>query len=129
MEKEMKEPVRKTIVETLVQRSKHVSQYTPTQPFTWKEITGFLQEKNITLQDDDILEIGYDEGFNYPDNSKDPSYDFTLKRPRLETEAEFEKRKQRVADSRVATRKRRKELYLELKAEFENEQDNHDSSK
>lgn len=110
---------KKIRLQPILQRSKHVNYMVETKPFTWKEIQQMLEEEKVTLQDDDIVQIGYEEGWQEGDSAKDPSYDFKVLRPTLETDEQFERRKKRAEDAKVANEKRQYELYLELKEKYE----------
>jgi len=92
------------------------------KPFT------FAQIKNI-VQDDDEIHAGYDEGFYTENNSMDGHYFMTVIRERLETDAEFEKRKVKAEELKKELKERRYETYLKFKKEFEPEADPHEDPK
>jgi hypothetical protein len=92
--------------------SKSISKYCETNNFTWGEVKKKLTEKNIVLQDDDILEIYYDEGFQEEDNAKDNSYMITVTILTLETDEQFDKRKKKVEELRLEKLKRDEEKDL-----------------
>lgn len=83
-------------------------------PITFKEIT-------IKLDPDDVIHAGFDEGFYSDNESWDSHYFFKVIRDRLETDEEFEKRKEREKSQKEYLKKQRHESYLRLKKEFENE--------
>jgi hypothetical protein len=89
------------------------------EPFSWKEIKEALKNSNIELQDDDILTIGFSEEDSCGDSCMPAHYYFTINREVLETDEEFEKRKQQMEELKKENSKRRYKLYLELKEEFE----------
>lgn len=55
-------------------------------PFTWKDI------KHIVFEDDDVIKIGYDEGFYSENNSWDPHFYVEVIRMVIETDKQFEER-------------------------------------
>jgi hypothetical protein len=73
-------------------------------PFTWKDI------KHIEFQDDD--EIGIEE-------DDDGSFYACVFRKELETDKEFEERKQTIETMKEISKKQRYQQYLKLKEEFE----------
>jgi hypothetical protein len=66
-------------------------------------------EINIELQPNDVIMAGHDDGYYY----------LEVHRDRLETDEEFEKRKEREEQGNIEMIKRRYEYYLKLKKEFE----------
>jgi hypothetical protein len=105
MEKEYK----KIKVETeIFQRQKQ-------KPFTWKDL------KEIQFEDDDRIEIGYDEGYYSENNSWDPHYYAVVTRMVEETDAQFEERIANLEIQNKWARERRYQSYLKLKEEFEND--------
>lgn len=86
--------------------------------YRWGDILELLKEKKIELQDTDILEIGFTEGYQEEDSARDDFYDVTIYRSREETDAELTKRMKQVESMKESSRKRRYETYLELKEEF-----------
>ena len=83
-------------------------------PFTWEDI------KEIPLEDDDILNIGYTDAFYSENNSWDGYYHAEVTRMVLETDEQFEERKLRTEKGKQEMKDRRYENYLRLKKEFEN---------
>jgi hypothetical protein len=75
-------------------------------PFTWKDI------KNIKgITNDCIVDTSFDE--------EDQSYILSVIKKELESDEEFEKRKQQIQRLEILDKKARFEKYLELKKEFE----------
>jgi DNA-binding transcriptional MerR regulator len=109
---------KKQIEKTILQRAKSCSNFRDNR-FTWGEIKDILEKENITLQDNDILEVGFTEGWQEGDSARDNMYDLKIKRVREETDEEFEKRKQKIVDLQERSKKNRLETYLKLKEEFE----------
>ncbi len=110
---------KKLITDKVFYNCKRASQFT--SEYTWREVKELLKQANITLQDDDILEIGFEEGWNEADTARDDMYFVSIKRKREETDAEFEQRKIKNEEIKLETKKRRLETYLKLKEEFEND--------
>lgn len=90
-------------------------------PYTWGEIKKILEEEKIELRDDDVLESGFDEGYDHGDSAKDACYYFSVVRTREETNAEFEQREAEWDEFKKRTKKERHQKYLELKKEFEHQ--------
>jgi uncharacterized protein YabE (DUF348 family) len=86
--------------------------------YTWGEVKEKLKRGGIELQDSDTLKIQVDESL---ESSSDDSYIINVRRERLETDEEFEKRKNRAEDFKKINREERYKRYLELKKEFEND--------
>lgn len=78
-------------------------------------------EIDIELKPDDVIHAGHDEGYYSENNSWDAHYYLEVQRDRLETDEEFEKRKEDDEFFKKDLRKRRYENYLKLKKEFEND--------
>jgi hypothetical protein len=113
----MQEMEKKIKLKRIFQTGKRASQWE--SPYTWGEVKELLAEENIELQDDDVLEVGYTEGYDHGDSSREAYYDISVTRPRQETDEEFEKRK---ADREYVIQKgleQRRKTYEELKKEFE----------
>jgi len=83
------------------------------KPFTWADI------KSIAFEDDDVLSIGYDEGFESENNSVRPYYYAEAIRLVEETDDEYQKRLAETARHSEQLKARRFETYQKLKAEFE----------
>ncbi len=84
-----------------------------TKPFTWADI------KTIAFEDDDIIHVGYHEGFESENNSVRPYYYAEATRLVKETDDEYQERLAEVARQKEQLRARRYETYQKLKAEFE----------
>lgn len=75
--------------------------------------------KNI--QDDDIIIVFYDDGDNNRDDYDDKCYtELRVYRERDETDAECQKRIDKLRKAQELSRQRRYEQYLKLKEEFDN---------
>ena len=85
------------------------------EPFKWKDI------KHIDLQDDDVIQMGHDEGFFSENNSMDPHFFVVITRMVEETDEQFARRQEQIALDNKWAKERRRESYLRLKKEFENE--------
>lgn len=83
-------------------------------PFTWKDL------KDIKFEDDDRLEIGYDEGYYSENNSWDPHHYAIVTRMIEETDEQFSKRQANIKRDKKWAKERRYQNYLKLKEEFEN---------
>lgn len=84
-------------------------------PITWKDI------KDFQFEDDDIIGIGYEEGYYSENNSWDGFYYCRVERMVEETDEEYEDRMERKRSSDSLLKKNRYEQYLKLKKEFEGE--------
>lgn len=84
-------------------------------PITWKDI------KDFQFEDDDIISIGYEEGYYSENNSWDGFYYCRVERMVEETDEEYEDRMERKRNSESLLKKNRYENYLKLKKEFEGE--------
>jgi hypothetical protein len=82
-------------------------------PITWKDI------KHIKFEDDDRLNISYNEEFFSENNSWDAHFIVEVTRLSLETDEQFQKRIEREEIHNKEWRGRRYENYLKLKKEFE----------
>ena len=76
-------------------------------------------EIDIELKPDDVIHAGHDEGFWSENNSWTAHYYLEVQRDRLETDEEFEKRRDMDEFLKKDLEKRRYETYLRLKKEFE----------
>ena len=86
------------------------------RPITYGEVADVF-----FFQPGDIITAGHDEGFYSENNSMDPHFEFTVYRMVLETDEDFNKRIERGKKDKVDMKERRRQSYLKLKAEFENE--------
>lgn len=82
-------------------------------PITWKDI------KNLQLEDDDEISIGYEEPYYSENNSWDGFYYCRVERLVEETDEEYEDRMERKKSTDAMLKKNRYEQYLKLKKEFE----------
>ena len=82
-------------------------------PITWKDI------KDFQFEDDDIISIGYEEGYYSENNSWDGFYYCRIERMVEETDEEYEDRMERKRSTESILKKNRYEQYLRLKKEFE----------
>ena len=87
--------------------------------FSWKDIKTILEEKKVVLEDDDYVEISFQEGYYSENNSWDAHYLFKVIRERLETDDEYNKRVDFEKKQEVARKQERYKNYLKLKQEFE----------
>ena len=92
---------------------KDVFYLTQDKKICWKDI------KHFQFEDDDISQIGYDDGFTSENNSWDSHYFAVVTRPTLETDAEHAKRLQDVYREKERLQELRYQTYLRLKDEFE----------
>jgi hypothetical protein len=77
------------------------------EPPVWKDI------KHIELEDDDMIQMSWDE--------HDDCYCVRVVRWIEETDEEYQERLQYMSESENRAKERRRQHYLKLKAEFENE--------
>jgi hypothetical protein len=73
------------------------------------------------LEDDDIVQSSYEEPFFSENNSCDGFYYVKILRKTLETDEQYEKRLEKSERTKLELKNRRRETYLKLKDEFENE--------
>lgn len=85
-------------------------------PFTWKDL------KHIQFQDDDTINVRYEEGFYSENNSWDGGFVATVTRYRPETPEEQAERIEVTRKTKERLKRQRYERYLELKKEFENDE-------
>lgn len=83
----------------------------------YKNPIPFSRIKDI-VQDNDIIEAGWDQGFYSENNSIDPHYYLAITRKRLETDDECQKRLEEEAMEKYMMEQRRYNSYLKLKEEF-----------
>jgi len=87
-----------------------------------QQSTPFLfKDYKSELLDDDILEVGYDEGYYNEDSSWESHYFVIIKRQVLETDRELDKRLEHNKSNQERMKERRREAYITLKKEFEDE--------
>ena len=87
------------------------------KPITFGEI---LEGMETELQPDDVILQNYEEAYYGSDSAMDAHYSIEIFRDRLETDEEYEKRQEQLKKMREESKKKKYELYLKLKAEFEN---------
>ena len=109
------------IEETILYISKKTSKYTEAPFYTCGEIKKELEKRKIELQDNDILIVSHDEGYQEEDCLSDPHYYFEVIRTREETDEEFQERFKMIEESIKRSKEARHKRYLELKEEFEPE--------
>jgi hypothetical protein len=109
---------RKQIETEIVHTGRYCSNYSDNR-YKWSEVLQILKEKNVTLQDSDILEVGLAPGWDDGDSARDDYYELTVTRVREETDEEFEVRKQQKELFIARNKQSRLEQYLKLKEEFE----------
>jgi hypothetical protein len=83
------------------------------EPYTWKDIKAFQ------FEDDDIIEIGYDEGFYTENNSVDPHFFVTISRMVEETDEEFSERMKDIDLENKWAEEQQYKTFLKLKEKFE----------
>jgi len=86
----------------------------------YKKPIPFSVIKDI-VEPDDIISAGWDEGFYTENDSMDAHYQMKVTRMVLETDEQLEKRKARAEQDAKWAKERRRESYLRLKAEFEDD--------
>ena len=80
------------------------------------KVTKEILEK---IQMGDTILSGLDEGYYSENESWDPRWEFTIRRERLETDDEFQKRVESDKQQEVWNTERRYKSYLKLKKEFD----------
>lgn len=108
------------ITEKIFNEHKRWSQFS-NNTWSWGEVQELLKKRKVELLPTDTLQIGFDEGYQDGDASQDPHYYITVHRDRPETDKEFEKRKEEFEAFKKSSEEKRREQYLKLKEEFENE--------
>lgn len=111
---------KKQIEKVILSKSRSATHFSDNR-FRWGDILKFLNEEKVELQDSDILEVGFTEGWNESDSARDNAYDLKVIRVREETEEEYRKRLLKNEEYKKLAEKRRYENYLKLKKEFEND--------
>ena len=109
---------KKIIENRVLQRARSCSNYQDNR-WRWGEIKKILMEEKITLQDDDIIEVGYTEGWDEGDSARVDMYDLAIIKCRVETDEEYDKRMKRRIEMEEASEKRKYENYLKLKKHYE----------
>jgi hypothetical protein len=83
-------------------------------PISWKDI------KDFQFEDDDVINIGWEEPYYSENNSYDGHFYVSISRMVEETDDEYN---QRIAENikfEEEMRRKRHEQYIKLKKEFEN---------
>jgi hypothetical protein len=83
---------------------------TSNEPFCWRDI------KDIKFEDDDIINIGYEE----PYDVNEGYFIASVERFEYETDEQFLKRKKSIESEEVRKRELRYKTFLKLKEEFDN---------
>lgn len=96
-----------------IYKDKQVLYITKDTKIRWKDI------KDFQFEDDDIIQIAYDEGHVSENNSWDAHFFAVVTRPTLETDEEHARRMKDVRQESERMKKMRYQSYLKLKAEFE----------
>lgn len=81
------------------------------EPFKWKDI------KHIELEDNDVIYAGYE----MPDSDSDGHWYISIERKVIETDEQYQARLKQLEFEKKWAKERRKESYLRLKKEFEND--------
>lgn len=102
---------------TILQKSRRATHFSDNR-WRWGEVLAILLENKIELHANDILEVGFTDGWDEGDSMRDSAYDLTVIRTREETDEEFEKRMVKKKEAVKFAKQRRYETYLELKDEF-----------
>jgi len=76
---------------TILTDGRSCSQFSDNR-YSWGEIVQILKDEHITLQDTDILSVGFTEGWQDGDSARDDYYDLKVIRVREETEKEAQNR-------------------------------------
>ena len=101
---------KKIVRERIIHRTRR-----PGEPFRFENLLEY------NPQPDDIIEMGFQEGWDHGDSMCENSEILEIYRDRLETDEEFEERKRMAEIQDKWGKKRRYEQYLKLKEEFEPE--------
>ena len=84
-------------------------------PISWKDI------KDFQFEDDDVINIGWEEPYYSENNSYDGHFYARISRMVEETDDEYRKRMDQNSEVNKRLKKNRYEMYLKLKKEFEQE--------
>jgi hypothetical protein len=96
-----------------IKREKQIFWNQKNEPFTWKDI------KHLQFEDDDVINISWEESFYSENESWDGHFHAEVIRMVEETDEQFAKRiAENERDAKWA-KERRLQSYLKLKAEFE----------
>jgi len=80
---------------------------------TWKHI------KDIQFEDEDRIQISYEEPYHSENNSHDGGWVIYVEREMDETDDEYERRMERIKSDEEYRKKRNYETFLKLKKQFE----------
>lgn len=109
---------KKQIEKVILSKSRRATHLSDNR-FRWGDIVSLLKENKIKLEDSDILEVGFTEGWYESDSARDNAYDLKVIRVREETDEEYQKRISKQKEKADHLKKIRFENYLKLKEEFE----------
>lgn len=101
-------------------KKKTIFYHNQSDVYTFGKLKSLLKEKNIILEDNDIINVSFQKGYYTENNSMDDCFIFNIERNVLETDDEFNKRIQKNERENKFFKERRYETYLKLKKEFEN---------
>lgn len=111
--------MKKQVLEIIGYRVKSINQYIENYGFTWKEVRDFLSEQKIELQDDDLLEVGYEpDEHSHEDAYSEPRYYIKVSRWREHTPEEKQRMKDFLKQRKERDRENRYQDYLKLREEF-----------
>jgi hypothetical protein len=96
-----------------IKKDRDVLHLQKNEKIKWKDI------KHFQFEDDDVIHIGWDEGYVSENESWDSHYFAIITRKIEETDEEFEERMELNRMQQEIMRKKRYENYLKLKEEFE----------
>lgn len=111
-------------MEKLIIKTQILQKSKSRDPFTWGEIKNILLEEMIELEDSDIIEVGWTDGWEGSDSARDGCFDLDIYRFREETDKELESRLEAENIRKKTSKKLRYENYLKLKKEFESNDNN-----
>ena len=111
---------KKQIEKRILHDSKSASHFLGDNRYRWGEVLAILEDNKIELRDDDIMEVGYTEGYDHGDSSRDAAYDLNVYRYFEETDEAYKKRIKLGKLMKKMGAQKRYENYLKLKEEFEN---------
>lgn len=111
---------KKQIEKTILTDGRRCSHFSDNR-YRWGEIVQILKDEHITLQDTDIITVGFTEGWQDGDSARDDFYDLKVIRVREETDKEAENRIDEDIRKIEHRREMRYKNYLKLKKEFDDE--------
>ena len=110
---------KKQVEKIIFRDSRSASHFNNDNRYRWGEVLAILEDNKIELRDDDILEVGYTEGYDHGDYERGAAYDLSVIRFREETDEELENRIAHAKMMKEFSEKSRFKAYLKLKEEFE----------